>query len=69
MPALTTQQRALIKHLEVKWADDGFTHLDAARSLARDGRPLAQIMSMMRGRFTDAEITALLVEANQPVLA
>ena len=69
MTAPTTEQRAILERLEVKWADDGFTHLDAARSLAREGRPLAQIKFMMRGRFTDAEIKALLAEADQPVLA
>ena len=69
MTAPSTEQRAILERLELKWAGDGFTHLDAARSLARERRPLAQIKFMMRGRFTDAEIEALLAEASQPVRA
>ena len=67
MKTLTTEQQLVLQRLAAKWGSDDMGHWNAARAFAREGRPVTQIRTMMRGALTDPEIKALLAEAGQPV--
>ena len=61
---LSVENKRIIDELEQVAAREELTeHLAAARELARDGLPAAQIDFMLRGVFSEAAIGALLVEA------
>lgn len=60
---LSADAKRIIAELEQAAAREGLTeHLAAARELARDGVPAAQIDFMMRGVFSEAAVAALLAE-------
>ena len=64
MQMLPADTKRIIDELEQEVAREGLSeHLAAARELARDGLPAAQIDFMLRGVFSEAAIGALLVEA------
>lgn len=68
MTNLISKPNAVMQALEERMARHGAQeHLAAARDLARQGLPVAQIAFLLRWQLATDEIEALLEDAGQPI--